>query len=302
MVAQKRPGSAKNSQPASNRGTAELGEFLKSRRSRIDPRDAGIPDSTRRRVPGLRREELARLAGVSPDYYTRLEQGRHPTASPGVLDALARALRLSADERAHLYALAQAVDPDPPDDGAADEAESLERMLAVFGPVPAVLCGAFSDILAANDAARFLYGTDPRDLPAPERNSIHWILTSPVARALYDECWEQTATEMIGALRTESGRRPRHPRARALVAQLDARSDLFRQVWRQHDVDNCVEGTKTLRHPTAGVLRMRTDAVTVRSTPGHAFYVMFPLDSAFQPAYQKYAHSLQAPPSPESGH
>jgi transcriptional regulator with XRE-family HTH domain len=301
MTAQKWPGSAVNSQPAGNRGNADLGEFLRTRRSRIDPRDAGIPDSARRRVPGLRREELARLAGVSPDYYTRLEQGRHPTASPGVLDALARALRLPAGERAHLYALAQAVDPDPPDDGAADGAEALERMLAAFGPVPAVLCGAFSDILAANDAARFLYGTDPRDLPAPERNSIHWMLTAPAARALYDECWEQTATEMIGALRTESGRRPRHPRARALVAQLDARSDLFRQVWRQHEVSSCVEGTKTLRHPAAGPLRMRTDAVTIRSAPGHAFYVMFPLDPTFQAAYQKHGHDLQAPPAPEPG-
>jgi transcriptional regulator with XRE-family HTH domain len=293
MVAQKWPGSRVSSQPTRDRGNAELGEFLRTRRSRIAPRDVGIPDSTRRRVPGLRREELARLAGVSPDYYTRLEQGRHPTASPGVLDALARALLLSPGERAHLYALAQAIDPDPPDDGpAAGGAEALEHMLAVFGSVPAVLCGAFSDILAANDAARFLYGADPRALPAAERNSIHWMLTSPVAQALYDECWEQTATEMIGALRAESGRRPRDPRARALVAQLDVRSDLFRQVWRQQEISGCVEGIKTLRHATGGVLRMRTDAVTIRSSPGQVFYVMFPVDSAFDAAYQKYAQSL----------
>ena len=292
MVAQKWSGSSVGGQPRGDRGNVELGEFLRTRRSRIAPRDVGIPDSTRRRVPGLRREELARLAGVSRDYYTRLEQGRHPTASPGVLDALARALLLSAGERAHLYALAQAVDPDPPDDEPmAEDAETLEHMLDVFGSVPAVLCGAFSDMLAANDAARFLYGTDPRALPAPERNSIHWMLTSPVARALYDECWEQTAIDMIGALRTESGRRPRHPRARALVAQLDLRSHLFRRVWRQQEISDCVQGVKTLRHATGGVLRMRTDAVTIRSSPGRVFYVMFPLDSAFQTAYQKYAQS-----------
>jgi transcriptional regulator with XRE-family HTH domain len=94
----------------SSPGNAELGEFLRTRWSHMDPGKAGIPESTRRRVPGLRRQELARLASISPDYYTQLEQGRHPT----VLDALARALLLSADERAHLYALAQAVDPDPP--------------------------------------------------------------------------------------------------------------------------------------------------------------------------------------------
>lgn len=277
----------------SSPGNAELGEFLRTRRSQTDPRKAGIPESTRRRVPGLRRQELARLASISPDYYTRLEQGRHPTASPGVLDALARALLLSADERAHLYALARAVDPDPPDDGpAAGHAEALERMLAVFGPVPAVLCGAFSDILAANDAARFLYGTDFGALPVPERNSIHWMLTSPDARALYDECWEQTATEMIGKLRAESGQRPRHPRARALVAQLDQRSDLFRQIWGQHEISDCVQGVKTLRHAAAGVLLMRTDAVTIYSSPGQVFYVMFPASTAFETAYRKHAQSL----------
>jgi transcriptional regulator with XRE-family HTH domain len=292
MVVQKWLGSGDGSGLMHNRGNAELGEFLRTRRSQMDPREAGIPESTRRRVPGLRRQELARLASISPDYYTRLEQGRHPTASPGVLDALARALRLPPGERAHLYALAQAVDPDPPGDGSADgHTEALERMLAVFGPVPAVLCGAFSDILAANDAARFLYGTDFRALPAPERNSIHWMLTSPVAQALYDECWEQTATEMIGKLRAEAGQRPRHPRARALVAQLELRSDLFRQVWQQHEISDCVQGTKTLRHAT-GVLRMRTDAVTIHSSPGQVYYVMFPDDAAFEAAYQKHTQSL----------
>lgn len=162
----------------SSPGNAELGEFLRTRRSHMDPRKAGIPESTRRRVPGLRRPELARLASISPDYYTRLEQGRHPTASPGVLDALARALLLSADERAHLYALAQAVDPDPPDDGpAADYAGALERMLAVFGSVPAVLCGAFSDILAANDAAWFC--TAPTSAPCPPLSATAFTGCSP---------------------------------------------------------------------------------------------------------------------------
>jgi transcriptional regulator with XRE-family HTH domain len=278
-------------------GNAELGEFLRTRRSQLDPGEAGIPESTRRRVPGLRRQELAQLASISPDYYTRLEQGRHLTASPGVLDALARALLLSTDERAHLYALAQAVDPEPPDDSpATDRAEALEGMLAVFGSVPAVLCGAFSDILAANDAARFLYGTDFGALPAPERNSIHWMLTSPAARALYDECWEQTATEMIGKLRAETGKRPRHPRARALVEQLDLCSDLFRQVWAQHEISDCVQGVKTLRHAAAGVLRMRTDAVTMYSSPSQVFYVMFPASTAFETAYRKHAQSPDVEP------
>src|SRR5580692_4169909 len=125
----------------SNRGNAELGEFLRARRSQVQPQDVELLPGGTRRVPGLRREELARIAGVSPDYLTRLEQGRHPTASPAVLDALARALRLAAEERAHLYVLAQAVDPNSPDDpSAAGDQDALVQMLATFGSTPAVLC------------------------------------------------------------------------------------------------------------------------------------------------------------------
>jgi transcriptional regulator with XRE-family HTH domain len=273
----------------SDRGNAELGAFLRTRRSQVNPHDVGLPQgSTRRRVRGLRREELARMAGVSLDYYTRLEQGRHLTASPGVLDALARALRLPAEERSHLHALARAADVNPLDGAAGGDREALAQMLGVFGRTPAVLCGPFSDILAVNDAALFLYDTDFAKLPAAERNSIHWMLTATAARALYDECWEQTATEMIGKLRTESGRHPGHPRASALTAQLDRQSELFRQVWRQHEVSTCVQGVKTLRHRLGGQLRMRTDAVTVHSSPGQVFYLMLPADEAFEAAYREY--------------
>ncbi|MGH3249006.1 MAG: helix-turn-helix transcriptional regulator [Trebonia sp.] len=275
------------------RGNTELGDFLRTRRSQVGPDEVGIPDSTRRRVRGLRREELAELAGVSPDYYTRLEQGRHPTASPSVLDALARALRLPALDRSHLYALAKAVDPSPPGGESAGDAEALDRMLDVFGSTPAVLCGPFSDILAANDAARFLYDTDYRDLPVAERNSIYWMLTSPVARTLYGESWEETASEMIGKLRTESGRHPSHPRARALTAQLDRESELFHRVWRQHTVSTCVQGVQILQHRHGGTLRMRSEAVTIHSSPGQVFYTMLPLDTAFETAYRR--HSANRP-------
>jgi transcriptional regulator with XRE-family HTH domain len=275
------------------RGNAELGEFLMARRSQVKPGDVGLAASSRRRVRGLRREELAQLAGVSPDYYTRLEQGRHPTASPSVLDALARALRLPAEDRSHLYALAQAVDVTPPGDGpAAGDQDALQDLFGLFGHTPAVLCGPFADILGANDAAGFLYDTDFRDLPAAECNSVHWMLTAPVARELYDQCWAETATEMIGKLRLETGRHPAHPRARELVAQLSAASELFRQVWPQHEVSSCVPGVKTLQHRRAGTLRMRTDAVTAHSSPGQVFYLMLPADDAFETAYLEHA----APP------
>jgi transcriptional regulator with XRE-family HTH domain len=267
---------------------SEFGEFLRTRRSRVEPSDVGLPAGTRRRVPGLRREELAQLAGMSPDYYTRLEQGRHPTASSAVLDALARALRLRTDEREHLYALAQVVDskrPIDPDQGA------LHGMLDTFGLTPAVLCGPFSDILATNDAARFLYDTDFAELPAAERNSIHWILTSPTARTLYDEAWEQSATEMIGKLRMEIGQHPAQPRARELVLRLGRSSELFRQVWQQHEISTCVQDVKTLRHRLAGELRLRSEAVTIHSSPDQVFYLMLPVDSTFETAYRKHTRS-----------
>ena len=273
------------------RRNAELGEFLRTRRSRLEPHDVGLPGTSRRRVPGLRREELAELAGVSPDYYTRLEQGRHLTASSAVLDALARALRLPADEREHLYTLAQTVDVKPPADGSPADEEALERMLGVFGQTPAVLCGPFADILATNDAARFLYDTDFAALPATERNSVHWILTTPTARALYGASWEETATEMVGKLRVDIGQRPSHPRARALVAELECESALFRHVWRQHEVSTCVQAVRTLHHRLGGDLRLRSEAVTIHSSPGQVFYLMLPVDETFPAAYTAYSGS-----------
>lgn len=271
-----------------DRGNAELGHFLRTRRARLTPHDVGLPDGLRRRVRGLRREELAKIAGVSPEYYTRLEQGRHHTASPAVLDALARALRLPAADRSHLFDLARAVDAGVDNDEWAADAESLDQMIAVFGDTPAVLCGPFSDILRANDAACFLYETDFSRLPAPERNTIHWMLTAPTARTLYGDDWEQAATEMVGKLRLECGRHPHHHRARVLVSQLDRESELFRRVWRQHEISTCVQGVKTLEHSRGGQLRMRSDAVTVHSSPDQVFYVMLAADDAFERAYREH--------------
>lgn len=273
------------------RRNAELGDFLRTRRSRIEPDEIGLPGTGRRRVRGLRRQELAQIAGVSVDYYTRLEQGRHPTASPGVLDSLARALRLPADERLHLFVLAQAVDPKPPGgEGDAADEEAFQRVLDIFGVAPAVLCGPFSDILAANDAARFIYDTDFRCLPAAERNTLHWILTSPTARALYQDAWEETAAEMTGKFRIETGQFPHHPRAQELVAQLGKVSPLFRHVCWQHGVSSCVQGgVKTFHHRLGGTLRLRADAVTVHSSPGQVCYVLLPTDDSFERAFRRYS-------------
>ena len=156
--------------------------------------------------------------------------------------------------------------------------------------MPAVLCGPFSDILAANDAAWFLYGTDfERSAPPLTLNSIHWMLTSPVARALYDECWEQTATEMIGKLRVEvRAASPVIPRAGRSWRSLPAQRALPPGLGAAQ-ISDCVQGVKTLRHRLGGVLRMRANAVTVYSSPGQVFYVMLPADTAFETAYREHS-------------
>jgi transcriptional regulator with XRE-family HTH domain len=170
-----------------------LGQFLQARRALLVPADVGLPCGDRRRVYGLRREELAQLAGVSLDYYARLEQGRQPTASAAVLDAVARALRLNEDEHRYLHNLAQ-VKRDPPGSvgrrtggGATDSA-----LMEAFGLTPAILCDRHLDVIAANPAARFLFDDFPA-MSEPERNSVRWILLCPRAKVLYGEEWSQRA-------------------------------------------------------------------------------------------------------------
>lgn len=276
--------------PSYSRGNPALGDFLRSRRTRLDPDEVGIPRGPRRRLEGLRRAEVADFAGISRHYYTRLEQGRHRTASAAVLDALARALRLPGGDRAHLYTLAQALDP-----ALAEVAlqpvggdDPLLDMVGIFGSTPAVLVGPFAQILAANAAATFLYDTDFMNLPRGERNSILWMLLSPSARTLYDETWEQSATEIVGRLRGEIELHPRDPRGRALVETLAERSDLFRAVWKRHEIAPCAQGFKDLRHRLGGTFKMRDEALMVPSSPGHFFYVMVPGDDAFAAAFQRH--------------
>lgn len=163
----------------------DLGTLLRMRRARVNPADIGLQPTHHRRVPGLRREELAVVAGISPDYYTRLEQGRQATASPSVLDAIAEVLQLTPDERRHLYALAGAGQPRSTtvDAHEKDVDPGTQRVVELLGDTPAVVCGPYTDILAANDAARFLLG-DITSVPRCERYAVRWIL-SPETRALY---------------------------------------------------------------------------------------------------------------------
>lgn len=232
-------------------------------------------------MPGLRREEVADAARVSLDYYARLEQGRQVTASPSVLDALAHALRLSEEERAHLYTLAGVAHADTPDtDGAETATDSRVRLvLDALGSTPAIACGPYLDVLAANEAAVFLF-TDFDALPPGERNALRWMLISPSAQDLYGEQWEQSVTEMVGMLRMSSGRYPGTDRLDEVVAELERKSTLFSRLWRNYQVSEWRAEQKTLLHPDAGSLRFNNASITVDGVPGVTIFLVIPDDQA----------------------
>jgi transcriptional regulator with XRE-family HTH domain len=222
---------------------AELSEFLRSRRARLQPEDVGLPDYGRRRVPGLRREELAQLAGVSVDYYVRLEQGRNIQPSDSVLEAIASALRLSDDERAHLFTL---VRPRRRPRRRAPERvrPGIQQLLDALG-VPAFVTGRRLDVLAHNALAEAVMGG------FRERNLLRVVFLEPEARELYPD-WEQVAAETVNFLRLLAD--PDDADLAALVGELSLHSAEFRRLWARHDVRAKRGGVKRIAHPLVGPL------------------------------------------------
>jgi transcriptional regulator with XRE-family HTH domain len=244
---------------------AELSEFLRSRRARLKPEDVGLPDFGRhRRVPGLRREELAQLAGVSVAYYTRLEQGNGRNVSTEVLDAIARALRLTEAERAHLTHLAQPMHKKKRR-AAATRAHTvrpqLQHLLDAMEGVPAYLLGRRLDIVAWNRMARALLG-DFAALEPDERNMAWQVFLAPGARDLYAD-WDAKATEVVSVLRMYAGCSADDPRLSALVGELSVKSPEFRTLWAAHTVQDKGHGTKRLRHPLVGELTLTYETLRV---------------------------------------
>jgi transcriptional regulator with XRE-family HTH domain len=236
----------------------DLGEFLRSRRARLRPVDVGLPDRGQRRVPGLRREEVATLAGVSTDYYVRLEQGRNITASDEVLDALARALRLDDAERVHLRDLVKhrpVRRSTPPPQKVRPGIRILLDSLAQ----PAFVLGRRTDVLATNRLARALL-TDFDAMPEAERNHARWLFLDPLARQLYGD-WETVARENVAILRMDAGRHPEDARLAALIAELSVGSPEFARWWAAHDVLVRGHGTKRYLHPIAGEIEIRYEAL-----------------------------------------
>ncbi|MFF7747857.1 helix-turn-helix domain-containing protein [Streptomyces sp. NPDC007971] len=235
---------------------AELSEFLRSRRARLKPEDVGLPDFGRhRRVPGLRREELAQLAGVSVAYYTRLEQGNGRNVSAEVLDAIARALRLTDAEHAHLTHLAKPkAHKKRPAARQQQVRGALRQLLDTMDGVPAYVVGRRSEILAWNRMAAAVFG-DWSLLPPAERNWARLVFLHPEYRDLFVD-WEQKAIDIVCALRMDAGCHPDDARLSALVGELSVRSEQFRRLWATHDVKEKSHGVKRLHHPLVGDLSL----------------------------------------------
>ncbi|MDX5456390.1 helix-turn-helix transcriptional regulator [Micromonospora tulbaghiae] len=252
----------------------ELGAFLRARRGRLRPRDVGLEPGGRRKVTGLRREELALLAGLSTDYYQRMEQGREVRPSDDVLDAIAGALGLDDTERRHLFTLARAARRPMParvDTGPERVPASTRRLLRVTD-TPAVVLGRHLDLLDWNPMAQALLG-DPADLPPRRLNMLLLLFDDALTGARSCPDWERQALDYIGMLRAAVADDPTHPRATAIVGELSIRSAEFRRLWARHDVRASVSGTKTFRVPGLGDIVLDWDTYPLPGSPGPVMLV-----------------------------
>ena len=253
--------------PGSPAGGKELGDFLRARRAALDPQRAGLPDDGRlRRVPGLRREELAQLAHVSIDYVVRLEQGRTRRVSRPVLDALADALQLAPDERAYLFTVADLTQAAPARQPARHQvAPQLQQLLDGMRDIPAMVLNRRMDVLAWNRGAAALL-TDFAALPASERNLIRLTFLDDAYRSLYAD-WPRAARECVAVLRMEAGRTPDDRSLTALVGELTVRDPDFRTWWASHQVRGPRQLTKTYRHPVIGAVTLDVQQFSVDTQP-----------------------------------
>jgi len=249
---------------------AEVREFLSSRRARITPEQAGLPAyGGNRRVKGLRREEVAMLAGVSIDYYVRMERGNLAGASEAVLDALVRALQLDEAERDHLFALARTA----ADTGrrrsrpaATSVRPVVQQVLDAITDAPAWVRNGRHDILALNRLGRALYAPVLAD-PRRPANTTRFVYLDPAAPDFFVD-WDRIAGDAAAMLRLEAGRNPHDRALIELVGELSTRSELFRQRWASHDVQFHRSGQKRLRHPVVGQLDLNYESMELPSEPG----------------------------------
>ncbi|ARF53054.1 transcriptional regulator [Streptomyces gilvosporeus] len=255
----------------------ELGDFLRSRRSRVTPHEAGLPPSAgRRRTDGLRREEVAILAGVSIEYYRRLEQGKQQRPSPAVLEAIARVLKLTDDEHRHLAELSRGRAQAPSagtQRGRASRTVRAEvrRMLDIAHPYPACVLSRSSDLLAANRSALRLF-PGIEEWPERNRNTARYAFLHPMARELYAN-WDDVARGVVAHLRTAVVVHPDAPDIRELVDELAEHCGEFAALWQRYDVQARTNGRKVYRHPTAGRMTLTYEAFDVARSDGQRLVV-----------------------------
>lgn len=260
-----------------------LSAFLTAKRAAITPAAAGVPVTGPRRVPGLRREEVAFLSGVSVDWYVRLEQGRQITPSESVLNAVARTLKLDAAEREYLFNLAghrptgsRGTGPRP------GVRPGVARMMAAFTTQAAFVLGPRMEILAGNPLTWALIHDFPA-APGNERNLLRWLLTDPAAKELYVD-WAVVASEMVGVLHVESSARPGDPQIAALVGELATGSPEFRTWWAEPNPQGRTSGTKRFNHPLAGRLSIDWEAFTLPDDATQTLFIYTAADPAAEEA------------------
>ncbi|WP_329201258.1 MULTISPECIES: helix-turn-helix transcriptional regulator [unclassified Streptomyces] len=245
----------------------DLAGFLRTRRSRVEPADVGIPTDSRRRVAGLRREEVAHLSGVSVDYYVRLEQGRATQPSEQVLDALARVLGLDETERGHLTRLARQRRRRAKAPGGRVRPELL-RVLELVVDAPALIVDHRLDVVAGNRLAQLLYGR-----PLPGLNTARHIFLEEAERGLYAE-WEKCTLDVVGHLRLAAGKYPDDPRLASLIGELAMGCERFRRLWARADVRARTHGCKAYRHPLVGLLELHQENFALPDESGMELIVL----------------------------
>lgn len=251
----------------------DIADFLSSRRARITPEQAGLPSYGERRVPGLRREEVAALAGVGIDYYRRLERGKVSGVSDGVLEALARALRLNDAERAHLFDLAHAANPAMPKRRrtVTQRVRPAVQRILDSSSSPALVRNSHFDYLAANSLGRALFAP-MFDSPEQPANSARFTFLDPAAHDFYPD-WEHLADELVAHLRSVAGHNPYDRGLSDLIGQLATRSPEFRTRWATHNVHFHRTGTKHIHHPVVGEIHLSYEAMDLIADEGLTMHV-----------------------------
>jgi transcriptional regulator with XRE-family HTH domain len=281
---------------------SEVREFLMTRRSRLSPEQAGIIGGGRRRVAGLRREETAMLAGMSVDYYARMERGNLSGVSPEVLDALARALQLDEAETTHLHDLARAAAPASPGRKKSRSIAnvvrpSLQRLLDSI-TAPAYVANTRKDFVAVNQIGHAVFAPIIDD-PANGRNNARFTFLNPASQNFYID-WEAGAHSIVASLRVEAGRNPHDKALTDLIGELVTRSDVFRTRWAAHDVRFHRTGNKRIHHPDVGDLIFDYEALELPADPGLVMFTMTPALDTPTTERLRLLGSLAATPSAAS--